>query len=110
MEELIKAYRYEDIHYAPSLNEFDDPIGGVSVEIHLKEYLVLSKTSKGIWIENCGKRKFILLSAKKKFAALTKQEAFKDFRCRKNIQLYIQKARLRSIEEVQRLILNWNQS
>lgn len=86
--QVMKLYRYEDVQYAGSLDEYDNIIpGSGTLRIHLREYLVLRETPKGVWINHHGKEKFVLNRSKKRFAHPTKEEALKSFKRRKKSQL-----------------------
>ena len=87
-------YRYEDIRYAPPLDEFDEPIGDGSVGIMLREYRVVKDTPKGVWLEHDNwlfdpEPKFVLRDARKRFACPTITEAKESFFARKNSQIRI---------------------
>ncbi len=43
-------YRYDDVHYAPPIDEFERPIGEGKIKLELREYKVLSYTKKGVWV------------------------------------------------------------
>ena len=87
-------YRYEDIRYAPPLDEFDMPIGGGSVGIMLREYRVVKATPRGVWLEHDNwlfdpEPKFVLQDSRKRFACPTIIEAKESFIARKNKQIRI---------------------
>ena len=90
-----KFYRYEDQIYSYGDEEYGFFIGGPKVK--LREYKVIKHTLKGVWIwiyeptqfNLCGKKRFILLNARKKFACPTKDAARKSFLRRKKKQLKI---------------------
>lgn len=108
-------YRYEDVHYSRGVDEYDDPLPGGHVRVELREYPILKRTPKGAWIKECWAwsatlsfpgeesrrergEKFVLLTARKRYAAETKEQALDDYRYRKCRQLRILKAKLRSVE------------
>lgn len=110
-----KLYRFEDVHYSAGVDEYDTPLSGGSVCVELREYPILKRTPKGAWISECwvwsntmpwpGEEtrqdrgeKFVLLSARKRFAAETKEQALEDYRARKRAQLRILTLRKRSVE------------
>lgn len=81
-------YRYSTTKYAPPLDEYDSPIGNGRQELNLELWPVLKKTPKGVWVGLAeGNRKFILLSARKKFACSTIAEAKESFKARKRGQI-----------------------
>lgn len=94
-------YRYTDIKYAPSLNEWDEPEGRGTVGITLRKYPILAKTPKGAWIEMgyhfadditdkmVVHKRFVLLTANKRFACPTEKEALESLIARKQRQIRI---------------------
>jgi hypothetical protein len=82
-------YRYVDRMYASSIDEFDNPSGPPSVGVTLKKYLIIRRTPKGAWIDDYGLERFVLLTAHKKFACETPEEALQSFIARKERQLLI---------------------
>jgi hypothetical protein len=93
-------FRYEDVKYAPSLNEFDEPIGEGRLAVEMRQYKVIRETPKGAWISqywpntsfSSDEEKFVRNNSVKKFAYPTKEEARIGFIARKNAQLRILKA------------------
>lgn len=48
-------YRFEDVQYAPSVDEFDYPRGDGQLTVELRRYEVLKQTPKGVWPRlHCG--------------------------------------------------------
>ena len=97
-----KFYRYEDKRHC-SIDEFDD-INGSYVKIYLLQYDVIKKTPKGVWISysldfNGNYKKFILLTARKKYANSTKEKALNDYLYRKKRQVQILKSRLNNAKD-----------
>jgi hypothetical protein len=84
--------------YSLGIDEFDNVIPGYYLRIHLSEYRIIKRTPKGAWIElfpSFGEeRKFVLLTARKKFACETKEEALESFLARKTRQIRILEAQL----------------
>ena len=72
-------YRYEEVRYSWGVDEYDNPLPGYDLRIHLNKYKVISTTLKGVWIQLWDSwpedKKFILLSARKRFACPTEKEA-----------------------------------
>lgn len=98
-------YRYDEILYSFGLDQFDDPIPGYRMELGLTEYEIVKRTPKGAWIRYPlfslyeDEKKFVLLTARKKFACETKEEALKSFAARKNRQIAILEAKLKVAKE-----------
>jgi hypothetical protein len=90
-------YRCEEMLYAPSL-DIDNLAGNVRVAVDLLEFPVMKKTLKGVWLDVCGSKKFVLLTARKRFACQTKEEAIESFIARKKRQILILKNQLRNAE------------
>ena len=88
-------YRYEDKYFAPPLDEFDNPVGGRSLEIHLFKFPVVKTTPKGAWLD-IGEHanRFASRDATKRFACPTLAEAKESFiaRKRKQARIYRKKA------------------
>ena len=74
---LEEGYLYEDGSYRPPL-----------VEVRLQRFFVIRRTPKGAWIRYyTGKQKFVLLTARKRFACQTIEEARVSFIARKKRQI-----------------------
>jgi hypothetical protein len=91
------AYRFRDVLYAPPTDEYGYSYGEGSVDVVLDEYRVISHTQKGYWIDNFGKKKFVLGTARKKFAHLNKKDAKESFIARKQKQYKIYSSRIQSV-------------
>lgn len=94
-------YRYDFMRYAPPLDEYERPCGSGHREVVLTGYIVERVTPKGVWLEG---RRFVLTSARKRFACPTKEEARESFIARKNRQVRILKAQLLDAELALQLI------
>ena len=95
-------YRYEDVQYAPSLDEYDDPIPGSGVlRVHLREYRVLKHTPCGVRL---GIGRFVNTQHRKQFAYATKEAAKEAFIARKTRQASIHQARVNRAEKAIRII------
>lgn len=92
------AYRYDQVLYSSGVDDFDGSLGPPRVDVLLREYRILSKTPKGIWIDFEGK-KFINQSATKQFALPTKELAKASFIARKICQLTIMRNQMKHIED-----------
>lgn len=90
----MELFRYEDIKYAPPLDEFENPIGEGRVAIRLYKFPVLKETPQGVWIDTGLEKKWINLSARKKYACLTEEEAKESFIARKKRQIRILESQL----------------
>lgn len=89
-----KMYRVEG-KITSNIDEFDNVIG-FNYYVYFKVYNVIKTTMKGMWIqsENGFVNRFMLSSARKKFACFTKKEAIESFIIRKNIYIGILKDRI----------------
>jgi hypothetical protein len=85
-EEKEMFYRYE--------------VSPTTIEVHLvlEEYPVIRRTPKGVWVDDLVRERFVLLSAVKKFAYPTKEEALESFKARKGRYIRILKNRLERAE------------
>lgn len=85
----LTYYRVESRKYAAPIDEFDNPCGLGRTVIIIFELQVVKITTKGVWVNNYGKRRFILTDAKKHYALPTKQLALESFIARKKRQCTI---------------------
>lgn len=100
MSQPTTMYRYEERRYAPSLDERDNPIPGSGrTEIILMEFKVIRSTPKGVWIGDWGDR-FVLLSARKRYACPTIEEALESFLARKRRQARILEKQLEGVRSL----------
>ena len=94
------AYRVTHTKYAPSLDQFDNPCGFGRVGINVHKYKIIRETPKGIWIDTgmewndfAGEyqptKRFVLLTARKKFANPNIYGAYEDYIHRKQRQISI---------------------
>lgn len=88
-------YRVEGVTYAAYYDEWDDNRGIGRSELVTRTYPVTRRTPKGAWINMCGEKKFVNLTAHKKFACETVEDARESFRQRKRRQIGILSAQLR---------------
>lgn len=100
-------FRYEEIACSRGTNEYDDPLPGYDLVLHLHKFKKLKRTPKGVWIslysdlfEN---KKFVLLAARKRYACPTKKEALISFIARKRRQIEIIKYQLEKAERALKL-------
>lgn len=102
-ESLGTLYRYEDRVYAPSLNEYDETSGPGRLDVSLRIYKIIKKTSCGVRIDDYSEKgRFVNLQSNKKFGCLTKEDALQSFVARKKRQAGILQHQLnRAIEAYQ---------
>ena len=101
-------YRYDDVHYAPPLDEwgeFTNQEGDIRIE--LLKFRVVKHTPKGVQLVRVfdnlvcdNPPRLVLHAARKRYACSTTEEARISFLARKKKQLSIYKARCRSVERV----------
>jgi len=91
-------YRYEDRRYG-SVNEFDEVVSSY-VKLMLRELTVTKVTPKGVWLNGS---KFVLLTANKRFAAATQEEALASLKARKARQIRILESQLGHARDAMRL-------
>jgi hypothetical protein len=100
---VTKWYRYEATHYAAPADEFGESRGFGSTSIVLHEYEVARTTPKGVWLRIGfygdfaaldAHERFVLTSARKRFACPTKREAMDSFIARKKKEIRIYTARI----------------
>ncbi len=97
-------YRYYDMQYAPSLDEWDNPVGVGQVRVLLAEYSVLSLTPCGAWLLVNGDRRWTKKDVIRHFACPTLEEAKESFVARKRKQISIYQARIVRAERAIKLI------
>lgn len=93
-------YRYEDIEYTSINDKLDHSLLNMNLKIELHKYPIVKKTPKGVWINYGIGRRFVLLGAIKKFAYLTKKDAFESFKFRKQQQMKILTHQLCRVKEI----------
>jgi hypothetical protein len=71
-------YRYQEVHYSER-----------SLMLVLHEYIILSRTPRGTWIDVFCRKRFVLDGARKRYACPTKEEALESYRARKEKQIGI---------------------
>lgn len=98
------AYRIESKFYAPSLDEFDNPTGSSQQVLEVKKFKITKVTAAGIWIAYWTGPKFVLLTAHKKFACLSLEEAKESFRARKKRQISILSNQLHRAEYALKMV------
>ncbi len=88
-------YRFEDVVYAASLDEFDNPTGPGRLEVVSRRYRVVKTTPCGVWLDI---GRFVKTSGRKRYACPTEAEALVSFQARKQRQLYILRAQASRVE------------
>lgn len=96
---IQNLYRYVQVNYAPSFDEFDNPIGTGSTGVEMHTFKVIKQTPKGVWINDFNGKKFVNLIARKKYACLTEADALDSFIARKHRHISILTAQLKSANE-----------
>lgn len=89
-------YRYEDVRYAPPLDEWDEPAGDGRLEVMLYTFRVVKETSKGVRLDT---GRFVLKEARKRYACPSEAEARESFIARKTRQIKILRKQLESAEQ-----------
>lgn len=91
-------YRFDDRVNATF--DTDGPYaGGHFLDLHRTVYAIKSKTPKGVWLRlGPGEVRFVLSSARTKFACPTEREALQSFIARKQAQAEIHKKTVARIE------------
>lgn len=88
-------YRYEERRYA-TLDEFER-CSGHTIRLSCFRLAVTKRTPKGVWVDDCGQRRFVLNDAKRRFAHPTKREALESFLARKKRHQEILESQLRDV-------------
>lgn len=81
-------YRVYDRLVSAGVDEFDNPIGPGQIQLYSCSYRVTKVTPCGVWLDDYPAR-FILLSALRKHAHPTPEEAIAAYKARKNRQIKI---------------------
>lgn len=103
----LNWFRYDEIRYSAGVDDYGDPLPyRGQMEVHLHKFPVTKETKCGVWIDHYGTPKFILGSARKRFACPTIEEAKASFVARKERQASILSARLEDAHEALRLATN----
>lgn len=90
----MTLYRYEDVLFASMVDEWDNPIGSGRLEILERTFTVLKETPKGFWIDCYCTRRWVSKSSRRRYACVSKDDAWKSFQARKLRQAGIYAARL----------------
>lgn len=96
-------WRVEDRRYAACIDPDGDVWGSTPLQAEARWYHIRKRTPKGAWIGD----RFILLTARKKFACETLEEAMKSFLARKTRQASIYRHRLKDAEQAMHIAKTW---
>lgn len=97
-------YRAEARRYSYTIDADADRYGVTAPELKIYRYPVLRRTPKGAWIDVGSEPRFILLTANKRWACETEEEARESFAARRKRQIAILNAQLRQAHEDLRLV------
>ena len=75
------------------------PVTDGGVVLYVSRFRKIKDTPKGVWLEYYDRQRFVLLTARKKFAHPTIEEAKESFRARKHRQISILRGQLRRVEK-----------
>lgn len=98
-------YRFVDTRVSNGFDEFERDTG-YHIQVWVQTFPVLKKTPKGVWLDYCGAKKFVLKKSFKRFACSTLREARKSFEARKRKQIKILSKQLRDAERALSLALD----
>ena len=101
-------YRFESTVVSDGVDQFDNPVGPGSTQLRLYHYPVVGKTPKGVWLDIYGRRRLVLMEARKRYACPTIHEAAESFRKRKARQTWILKRQIHHVEEALLLLDSGN--
>jgi hypothetical protein len=96
-------FRYEGVAYSLGTDEYDNPLPGYNMRLVLQTHPVVKTTPCGAWIGVFGfneDKRFVRLTAKKKYACVTEHEALESLKARKLRQIQILSAQLEKAENV----------
>lgn len=98
-------YRVMELTYSAGVDESGDPLPGGPTRTNLHSFPVLKRTPCGAWIEDHhGRRRFVKLTANKRYATNTVEEAIASFKARKKAEMRIYAARSKAIMEAIRYL------
>lgn len=96
--EPVLWYRYEDVQYAPRLDENENAMDSGMLSVELRSFAVAKTTPKGVWLRQFGgDDRFVRREARKRFACPTQKEALESFIARKERQQSILSAQLNRV-------------
>lgn len=99
-------YRCEAKRYSYIIDADLDMYGTTPPRLEFREYPIIKRTPKGAWIDIYGKKRFVLLTARKKFACDTREDAIRSFIARKERQIRILNRQLYDARED--MALGWS--
>lgn len=113
-------YRYDYERYSPGVNDYGDPLPGVVIQLRVKTFFVQRRTPKGVWLcqfwgpEASAESlhtapRFVLLSARRRFACPSLEEAKTSFIVRKLREISIHQRRVETAKAALELLSNPNQ-
>ena len=103
-------YRYVETMRSSGLDESGLIAGSPDVRIDVEAYPVLRRTPKGVWIRYALQEKFILDTAKKKFAHSTPELALESFIARKTRQIKLLESQMSKARRALQLAEDlWNE-
>jgi hypothetical protein len=100
-------HRFEDYTTAPLLNEREERCGPSGVRLRHRTFEVVRTTPRGVWLRESphgDELRFVLASARRRFACPTEAEAAASFRARKRRQIGIHRARAALAERALALV------
>ena len=92
-------YRLDNFLVSAGVDEWDNSLGAPPVHVCVFRYPVLSRTSKGVWIEYHGTQRFVLNESRKRFACSTLEQAKESFLARKARQKQILSLQLEDVDK-----------
>lgn len=101
---LGHLYRYVELVYGTDWDDFEEKWINDRMRLVRDSYRIAKVTRCGVWIDlNYGVRKFVLLTATKKWACKTPKEALYSFIKRKERQMWLAEAKLSRAKEAHEL-------
>jgi hypothetical protein len=82
-----------------TLGLFEEEKWYSSTEVTTYRYEVIKRTQCGVWLDVCGRKKFVKTDTRKKFACPSLEEAIESFRKRKAAQIRIYQNRATNAQE-----------
>jgi hypothetical protein len=91
-------YRYEDETTVCHFDIYYELVEYRTQHLRLHFFPIKSVTPKGVWIDDQGRKRFILVGARKRYACPTIVEALESFVARKKRQLGILQTQVNNVE------------
>lgn len=92
-------YRCETVRYSYIIDADLDMYGTSAPQIRIDRFEIIRRTEKGAWICSVSGKRFILLTARKRFACETEKEAVESMIARRNRQIRIIEKQLERCKE-----------